>query len=174
MNDSTLTIEPLLAQVAAADTLEALESARVSLLGKSGAVTEQLKLLGKLPRPQLGLLHRIADVALVPSIYEPFGYTAIETMASGVPIVATDVGGLSEIVQHGEAGLHVPVRPVPGSELREVDVAELASATLSLLNDPARARQLGEASQRRVAELFGLERMIAANIALYRRVLDAP
>ena len=47
MNDSTLTIEPLLAQVAAADTLEALESARVSLLGKSGAVTEQLKLLDK-------------------------------------------------------------------------------------------------------------------------------
>ncbi|MCY1078995.1 beta-ketoacyl synthase N-terminal-like domain-containing protein [Archangium lansingense] len=134
----------------------------------------RIKLLGKLPRPQLGLLHRIADVALVPSIYEPFGYTAIETMASGVPIVATDVGGLSEIVQHGEAGLHVPVRPVPGSELREVDVAELASATLSLLNDPARARQLGEASQRRVAELFGLERMIAANIALYRRVLGAP
>jgi len=52
MNDSTLTIEPLLAQVAAADTLEALESARVSLLGKSGAVTEQLKLLGKLPPEQ--------------------------------------------------------------------------------------------------------------------------
>src|SRR6187401_194330 len=52
MNDSTLTIEPLLAQVAAADTLEALESARVALLGKSGAVTEQLKLLGKLPPEQ--------------------------------------------------------------------------------------------------------------------------
>jgi phenylalanyl-tRNA synthetase alpha chain len=52
MNDSTLTIEPLLAQVEAADTLEALESARVSLLGKSGAVTEQLKLLGKLPPEQ--------------------------------------------------------------------------------------------------------------------------
>ncbi len=52
MNDSTLSIEPMLAQVAAAETLDALESARVSLLGKSGAVTEQLKALGKLPPDQ--------------------------------------------------------------------------------------------------------------------------
>ncbi|HET7845432.1 MAG TPA: phenylalanine--tRNA ligase subunit alpha [Xanthomonadales bacterium] len=52
MNESTLTIEPLLAQVESAETLDALESARVSLLGKSGAVTEQLKLLGKLPPEQ--------------------------------------------------------------------------------------------------------------------------
>ncbi|RKH21368.1 acyltransferase domain-containing protein [Corallococcus sp. CA047B] len=134
----------------------------------------RIKLLGKLPRSQLGLLHRIADVAVVPSIYEPFGYTAIETMASGVPLVATDVGGLSEILQHGESGLHVPVRPVSGSELHEVEVAQLANATLALLNDPARARKLGDAGQRRVADLFGLERMITANIALYRRVLGAP
>src|SRR5215203_2942555 len=52
MNDSTLAIEPLLAQVASADTLDALESVRVALLGKSGAVTEQLKMLGRLPPEQ--------------------------------------------------------------------------------------------------------------------------
>ncbi|NPC87285.1 glycosyltransferase family 4 protein, partial [Pyxidicoccus fallax] len=100
----------------------------------------RVKLLGKLPRQQLGLLHRISDVALVPSLYEPFGYTAIEAMSSGLPLVATRAGGPEEIVAHGETGLLVPVHPTSQGELREVDVEAFAAAQLSLLEDRERAR----------------------------------
>ena len=134
----------------------------------------RVKLLGKLPRPQLALLHRIADIAVVPSIYEPFGYTAIEQMSSGLPLVATRSGGPSEIVVPGETGLLVPVRPAGQGELREVDVDAFAAAQLSLLEDPERARHMGAAGQQRVLEHFSLERMIAANLAVYRTLLGAP
>jgi glycosyltransferase involved in cell wall biosynthesis len=130
----------------------------------------RIKVLGKLPRKQLRFLHRIADVALVPSIYEPFGFTAIEAMASGVPVIAAQTGGLAEIVQTGESGLHVPVRRTSG-EVREIDVERLAAAQLALLEDPALAHRLGRAGQRRVAELFQLPRMIQENLRAYRRLL---
>lgn len=131
----------------------------------------RIKLLGKLPRRQLGLLHRIADLALVPSIYEPFGYTAIEAMASGLPLVATRSGGPSEIVVHQETGLLVPVLPGPPGGRREVDVEALAAAQLTLLEDRERARRMGQAGQQRVVELFSLPRMVAANLSVYRKLL---
>jgi glycosyltransferase involved in cell wall biosynthesis len=134
------------------------------------ALGARVKLLGKLPRKQLRYLHRIADLALVPSIYEPFGFTAIETMASGVPVIVSAAGGLAEIVQHGESGLHVPVRDAANGE-REVDAEALAAAQLALLADKPRARKLGQEGQRRVAERFQISRMIEGNLASYRRLL---
>ncbi|HTN92020.1 MAG TPA: glycosyltransferase family 4 protein, partial [Sorangium sp.] len=130
----------------------------------------RVKQLGKLPRKQLRFLHRIADMALVPSLYEPFGFTAIEAMASGVPVIAASAGGLSEIVQDGESGLLVPVRQT-ATDVREVDVERLAAAQLKLLADPALARRLGQAGQRRVAELFQLPRMIQGNLQVFWRLL---
>ncbi|WP_223635454.1 glycosyltransferase family 4 protein [Corallococcus sp. EGB] len=134
----------------------------------------RIKLLGKLPREHLGLLHRIADIAVVPSLYEPFGYTVIEAMASGLPLVVTDSGGPAEIVVPGETGLIVPVKPGAPGGPREVDVDAFADALLELLADPARARRMGETGQRRVVEVFNLPRMVAANLAVYHQVLRAP
>ncbi|ABF87708.1 glycosyl transferase, group 1 [Myxococcus xanthus DK 1622] len=131
----------------------------------------RIKLLGKLPRQQLGLLHRIADLALVPSLYEPFGYTAIEAMASGLPLVATRSGGPSEIVDHEKTGLLVPVLPGAPGGPREVDVESLAAAQLNLLEDRERARRMGLAGQQRVVELFSLPRMVAANLAVYQKLV---
>jgi starch synthase len=131
-----------------------------------------IKLLGKLPREQLSMLHRIADVVLVPSVYEPFGYTAIEAMASGMTVIVSDVGGLAEIVEHERSGLRVPVVPGAGpGETREVDVEALAAAQLRLLSDPALAQRLGRAGQQRVAETFSIERMIEGNMAVYRSAI---
>ncbi|WP_437729973.1 glycosyltransferase family 4 protein [Sorangium sp. So ce1335] len=139
-------------------------SARYASLGS------RIKVLGKLPRKQLRFLHRIADMALVPSLYEPFGFTAIEAMASGVPVIAARSGGLAEIVQDGESGLLVPVRQT-ASDVREVDVERLAAAQLTLLADPALARRLGREGQRRVAELFQLPRMIQGNLQVFWQLL---
>jgi glycosyltransferase involved in cell wall biosynthesis len=135
------------------------------------ALGARVKLLGKLPRKQLRYLHRIADLALIPSVYEPFGFTAIEAMASGVPVIVSAAGGLAEIVQDGESGLHVPVRDAASGE-REVDAEALAAAELALLADRPRARKLGQEGQRRVAEMFQISRMIEGNLDSYRRLLE--
>jgi glycosyltransferase involved in cell wall biosynthesis len=76
-----------------------------------------------------------ASIAVVPSVWhEPMGQVAIEAMLAGVPVVASDVGGLREVVQHGASGLRVP----PG------DPSALAAALDKLLNDPEQRKRMGE------------------------------
>jgi glycosyltransferase involved in cell wall biosynthesis len=91
-------------------------------------------------------------------------------MASGTPMIVTAAGGLAEIVQHGESGLHVPVRPAAHGE-REVDADALAAAVLELLGDRPRAQRLAAEGQRRVASVFQISRMIEGNLESYRRAL---
>jgi len=99
-----------------------------------------------------------ADVFLLPSTLESFGVAALEAMAMGVPVVATDVGGLPEVVAHGETGLLVPVG----------DVDALARATLDLVGDPARRMAMGRAARDRAVALFRTEPVIDRFEALYR------
>ncbi len=79
-----------------------LES-EVSRLGLSGRV----RFTGFLSDQEMVKLMKSADVLVVPSIYEPFGIVALEAMAAGVPVVASDVDGLSEIIKHEVNGLKV-------------------------------------------------------------------
>ncbi len=64
-----------------------------------------------LPRPELVQLMSHAAVFVCPSIYEPFGLINVEAMACGVPVVASAVGGIPEIVEDGQTGFLVPVEP---------------------------------------------------------------
>ena len=66
--------------------------------------------LGWIGDDVLHSLYRIADVCVVPSIYEPFGLVALESMASGCPCIVADTGGLREVVPHGAAGLRFRAR----------------------------------------------------------------
>ncbi len=125
--------------------------------------------MGKLPRRQLAALYQVADLAVVPSIYEPFGYAAIEAMAAAVPLVASRVGGLAEIVEDGVSGLLVPVEEPP-SAAHTVDVDALAAAQLELLRDAGRAQEVGRAARRRAIQDFSVERMVASTTEAY---LDA-
>lgn len=127
----------------------------------------RILLLGKVPRHQLALLYRAADLAVVPSIYEPFGFASLEAMAAALPVVGTAVGGTAEVVAHGETGLLVPVVPAADGR-REVDVEALARAQLTLLDDPEAARRLGEAGRLRLQERFTRERMVAGTLAAFR------
>jgi len=86
------------------------------------------------------------DVAVVPSLYEPFGLVALEALACGVPVVATTAGGLKEIVEDGKSGLLVP----PG------DAPALARALLALLTNGSLRTKLAEDARQR-AEQFSLE-----------------
>ncbi len=97
------------------------------------------------------------EVFVMPSLFEPFGRVLLEAMAASRPIVAANAGGVPEIVVDGETGLLVP----PG------DDAALAATALALLADPVRARALGEAGRRRVAEAFSLDAQVAGLMAAY-------
>ena len=81
--------------------------------------------LGWIGDDVLHSLYRIADLTVVPSIYEPFGLVALEAMASGCPCIVADTGGLREVVPHEEAGLRFRAR----------DPEELAEAAIRVLSD---------------------------------------
>lgn len=102
---------------------------RVRLLGYRSDVPEILKAL---------------DIFVLPSHSEAFGIAAAEAMAAGRPVVATTVGGLTEVIQDGETGRLVP----PHSPDR------LAAAVLDLARDPSLRRRLGDAAARDVADRF--------------------
>jgi glycosyltransferase involved in cell wall biosynthesis len=154
------------ALVGGADHRDYGESVRQAI-ARHPVLEGRVLLLGKVPRHQLALLYRTADLAVVPSIYEPFGYASLEAMAAGLPVVGTDTGGIAEVVAHGETGLLVPVVPT-GDCRREVDVGALARAQLTLLEDAGAARRLGEAGYRRLQERFTRESMVAATLAAFR------
>jgi glycogen synthase len=107
--------------------------------------------LGWMGDDVLHSLYRIADVCVVPSIYEPFGLVALEAMASGCPCIVADTGGLREVVPHEEAGLRFTARD-PDSladavervfrdrDLRERLIAEAAEHVLLFDWDDVAAR----------------------------------
>lgn len=103
------------------------------------------------------------DLFVLPSLGEHFGRVLIEAMAMGKPIVATDSGGVPEIVIHGETGLLVP----------PAQPEALADAVLMLLQDPSRAERLGAAGRRRAEREFSLSRHAEAVEALYVELLWA-
>ncbi|MBI4501341.1 MAG: N-acetyl-alpha-D-glucosaminyl L-malate synthase BshA [Gemmatimonadetes bacterium] len=123
-------------------------------------VEKDVRFVGKLD--STADLLRAADLFLLPSETESFGLAALEAMACGVPVVASRVGGIPELVVHGETGALAPV----GS------VDTMASAALQLLCDPARGRAAREAAIRR-AELFTADRVVPQYEQLYRRVLES-
>lgn len=135
-------------------------------LEQNPVVKQRTKFLGKLPRKQLALLYQIADIAVVPSVYEPFGYAALEAMAAGAPVIATAAGGLKEIVQQEQTGILVPVS-VEGN-LRAPDIAKLAAAQVALLRNPGRAKQLGKAGHQRAFQDFSLVKWRDSMLRIYR------
>jgi alpha-maltose-1-phosphate synthase len=131
---------------------------------------DKVEFLDLIPRAHLAQLYQIADVAVVPSIYEPFGYAALEAMAAGVPVVATRTGGLAEIVVDGETGLLVPLNPNHRGEYK-LDIEALTEAQLFFLRNDVAARRMGAAGQRRASTEFSQEKMVASVKAVYSEVI---
>lgn len=150
---------------AAAQMMDALQQQYTALQPK-------IKMLGKIPRRQLAMLYQVADIAVVPSIYEPFGYAAAEAMAAGVPVIASNTGGLAEIITHGETGLLVPTF-VDEAGVHHVDAAALAEAQLRLLRDSSLAAKLAWAGKQRVLCDFTLDKMVTETIQVYHNTLNS-
>jgi glycosyltransferase involved in cell wall biosynthesis len=101
------------------------------------------------------------DIFCLPSLRQGLGTIMLEAMALGRPVIATSMGGIYGVVRNNETGLIVPPS----------DSVSLAERILELLNDPVRARAVGEAGRVLVREEFGVDRMVAQTAALYREVL---
>lgn len=103
---------------------------------------------------------RSADVVVIPSRWEGFGLVAVEAMASGVPVIATSIPGLDEVV--GDAALRVPAQ----------DVGALADALRRLVDEPDLRVRLARAGPPQAAR-FGIRRTVAAYEELYRELVAA-
>jgi len=106
-----------------------------------------------------------ASVIVIPSRWEePFGFVALEASLMARPVVATRVGGLSEIIVHSKTGLLV----------NKEDSQELAGAVYDLLNNPAMAEQMGLAARQNIMEKFSLRQCVDAYDSLYQKIGNKP
>ena len=106
-------------------------------------------------------LYRCADLAVFPSLYEPFGIVALEAMATMTPVIVSAVGGLVEFVEDGENGLTVPPNDPP----------RLAQAILQLLNKQNTARRLANNGYRLVKEKYSWKQIARKTVKVYQEVL---
>jgi L-malate glycosyltransferase len=125
-------------------------------LADSLDIADAVTFLGE--RRDIPELLRVFDVLLVPSRYEPFGRSVVEAMAAGTPVIATRVGGPSEVIADGESGVLLP----PSSP------APWAEAVLQLLEDDGRRARLATEAVRVVRSRFGRDRQLEEMDVLYR------
>lgn len=132
--------------------------ARLQDEAAQAGLTGSVRFLGW--REDVPQLLAACDVFLMPSLWEGFGLVLLEAMAQGLPVVASRVSAIPEVVVDGETGLLAPARDVPA----------LCDALLSLLRDPGLARRMGEQGKNRLESCFGEERMVRETLALYREL----
>ncbi|HEY8927454.1 MAG TPA: N-acetyl-alpha-D-glucosaminyl L-malate synthase BshA [Polyangia bacterium] len=138
------------------------DRAAVEALAAELGVRDRVQLLGE--RVDLPSLLRASDLFLLPSETESFGLAALEAMACGLPVVASDVGGLPEVVVHGETGFLAPVG----------DVAAMARHVARLLGDECERARFGAAARARVEAHFRPDPIVTRYETLYRTVRPMP
>jgi glycosyltransferase involved in cell wall biosynthesis len=117
---------------------------------------------GRLDDEILPVYYTAADVCVVPSHYEPFGLVAIEAMACGTPVVASDVGGLQYTVVPEETGLLAPPQ----------DEVAFAAAIDRILSDPDYRNKLGQAARKRVETKFSWAGVAQQLSDLYTKLIE--
>ncbi len=135
------------------------ERGSVEALATSLGVRAAVAFAGE--RRSLGDLFAHADLFLLPSEQESFGLAALESLASGVPVVASEVGGVPEVVTHGETGWLVPPR----------DPGAMAAAALALLEDSTRRAAMGRAARASALARFQPGPIVSRVEEIYREVV---
>jgi glycosyltransferase involved in cell wall biosynthesis len=121
-----------------------------------------VKFLGVKPRGELVELYRQASVVAVPSVWDNSPNVIYEAMACGAPVVATNVGGIPELVEDGVTGLLVPPNEMT-----------LGSAIGALLRDANKRCAMSVCARQRAVQTFAVEKILNRTLKAYRKVLDA-
>jgi glycosyltransferase involved in cell wall biosynthesis len=135
------------------------ERERLEALARKMSVDHRIRFLGKQPHQDMPALLSSADLVVVPSLMEATSVAALEAMACGVPVVASDVGGLPEIVDEEVGGLF-PVGSPEG----------MARKITAVLNDPDLHRK-GERARERVVARWNNERLAERHVQIYEELL---
>lgn len=115
---------------------------------------------------ELPALYASADLSVVPSSWEGFGFTVLEAMASGVPVIGSNAGAIPELIRDGETGLIVDI--VAGRNHLPDAGARIAGAISRLATDPGMRKQLGSAARQRVLAEFSETRLGNDLMAIFR------
>ena len=120
-------------------------------------------------------LYSHASVFCCPSIYEPFGIINLEAMACETAVVASSVGGMKEVVVHGETGYLVPLEQMTESPFEatqpEVFARDLAARVNELMADAPLRERMGKAGRKRVEEHFGWDAIARRTVSLYKSLV---
>jgi glycosyltransferase involved in cell wall biosynthesis len=143
------------------DHIDGIERERIKQIVEQEGIAEQTLFTGQVGHDLLPLYYTAADVCVIPSEYEPFGLVAIEAMACGTPVVASDVGGLKFTVIPEETGILVPPH----------DPAGFAQAIERILTDEIWTMKLRRQASARVQQNFSWSEVAARLSNLYRRLL---
>ncbi|MCS7060365.1 MAG: glycosyltransferase [Anaerolineae bacterium] len=135
------------------------EMARLHALRSELGLNDLITFLGARDQETLQFYYAAADVLVMPSHYESFGMVALEAMACGTPVIASDVGGLSQLVRHNRTGLRVPSK----------DPLALANAARALLTDEARRRAMGHRAAC-AAEDYSWTKIVDKLMAVYEEI----
>jgi D-inositol-3-phosphate glycosyltransferase len=141
---------------------QSVEMARIKAMCEAAGLNDLVTFLGKRSQDTLPYYYSAAETVVVPSHYESFGMVALEAMACGTPVVASQVGGLAFLIQDGVTGFTVPVD----------EPLALADRLGLLLEDPALRRRLADQAHA-VAQDYAWEKIAERVAALYRQVLRA-
>ena len=139
------------------------EAARIRRLTQDLEVEEIFDFVGRVDQAELPVYYSAADVCVVPSFYESFGLAALESMACGTPVVASRVGGLSTVVQHGRTGYLKSWR-CPEAFANSVEM---------IISSKALQDSMGAAARRR-AEDLGWDRVAGQMLDIYREESRSP
>ena len=133
----------------------------LSRLVQQFSLNGQVEFVGYVPSEQLIGWYRRVTLCVLPSYYETFGIAALESMAFGVPVVATRVGGLPEVIVDGVTGFLV----APGNS------HALAEKIICLLRDKPLLAEMGQAGRERVKRFFDVESIADLTLKVYRQDL---
>ena len=146
----------------AAELRDDPEAARLRAIAVASGVSHRVRLVGAVPREEMPRWYRSADVLVCAPWYEPFGLTPLEGMACGVPVVATDTGGLMDTVVDGLTGELVPPR----------DPSALGRTLRRLLADPVRRLGYATAGVDRARQCYSWNRTAERLAVLYAQIAE--
>ncbi len=135
------------------------ETRRLMALRERLDVRQRVRFLGARSQEALPAFYAAADALIMPSDYESFGMVALEAMACGTPVIASEIGGLAFLVRHNVNGFHIPTR----------DPAALARRIACILTHPERRAELGRAARVTALE-YGWDRVADRLLRVFREV----